>query len=78
MSSRGTFETVTKVALAEIIRSHSQESKFGAVITGDSLEELVDDLFDLMLTSRTLKSAGDRFLQGSPTSSPAGRSRPTR
>jgi hypothetical protein len=71
LGGRGTFESVTKVALAEIVRTHGQESKFGLMLSEESIQGLVDDLFDLVLTSRSLKSAGDRFLAngGPPTPS---------
>lgn len=58
----GAFESVTRVAIAEIIRNRAQESKFGWVLSGDDFERLVDDLLELLKTSRDLKSAGDRFL----------------
>lgn len=61
---RGTFESVTKVAIEEIIRGHAQESKFGYVLSPDSFKELTADLFELLLTSRNLKSAGDRLITG--------------
>lgn len=71
LGGRGTFESVTKVALAEIVKSHGQESKFGLMVSDDSFQGLVDDLFDLVLTSRSLKTAGDRFLaNGGPISAP--------
>jgi hypothetical protein len=59
----GAFETATRAAIAEIIQTHAQESKFGFILTRDGLQDLTNDLFDLLLTSRNLKSAGDRFLQ---------------
>lgn len=78
LSGRGTFENVTKVALAEIIRTHSQESKFGLMLSDDSFQALVDDLFDLMLTSRSLKTAGDRFLANGGPATTAPTQRPQR
>ena len=57
------FESVTRVAIEEIIAKHSEESKFGYILSKDALKELTDDFFDLLMTSRNLKSAGDRFLQ---------------
>jgi len=61
---RGTFESVTRVAIEEIIKSHAQASKFGFVLSENGFQELTNDLFDLLLTSRTLKSAGDRMIAG--------------
>ena len=64
------FESVTRVAIAEIITKHAKESKFGYILTKDCLNLLTNDIFDLLLTSRNLKSAGDRFIQNNaqPTS----------
>ena len=71
IGGRGTFESVTKVALAEIVRTHGQDSKFGLILSEDSFQNMVDDLFNLMLTSRSLKTAGDRFLAtGGPSPGP--------
>lgn len=58
-----TFEIATRAALEEIVTKHAQESKFGYIVTKESLTEMVDDLFTLLQTSRTLKSAGDKFLR---------------
>ncbi|SMF32926.1 hypothetical protein [Pseudobacteriovorax antillogorgiicola] len=56
------FENVTRVAIKEIITGKANESKFGFVMTHDDLHEICDDLFNLLLTSRNLKAAGDRFI----------------
>lgn len=56
------FENVTRVAIKEIITGHANESKFGFVMTHDDLHEICDDLFNLLLTSRKLKAAGDKFI----------------
>ena len=58
------FENVTRVAIKEIITGRANESKFGFVMTHDDLHEICDDLFNLILTSRNLKAAGDRFISG--------------
>lgn len=58
----GAFESVTRVAIQEIIRKHSQESKFGMVLSQEGFESACDDLFELLQTSRSLKAAGDRFM----------------
>lgn len=63
------FEGATKAAIAELIQTHSQESKFGYIITRESYEELVGAIYGLLVTSRNLKSAGDRFL-GTPPQAP--------
>lgn len=61
------FESVARVAIAEIIRNHAQESKFGLVVTTEQFDSLCDELFDLLNTSRKLKAAGDRFLAAQMT-----------
>jgi hypothetical protein len=60
----GPFESVTRVAIEELIQAHAQPSKFGFILTPDAYRELTNDLFDLLVTSRSLKTAGDRFMQG--------------
>jgi hypothetical protein len=59
----GPFEHVARVAIAEIIQNHAKESKFGYLLTKESFKSLCDDLHTLLMTSRNLKSAGDRFIQ---------------
>ena len=77
LGGTGTFESVTKVALAEIVRSHGMESKFGLMLSEDSFQGLIDSLFDLVQTSRSLKTAGDRFLaNGGPTQAPSAQRSP--
>ena len=61
---RGTFESVTRVAIEEIIKSHAQASKFGFVLSENGFQDLTNDIFELLLTSRTLKTAGDRMIAG--------------
>ena len=58
----GVFETATRAAIEEIIQAHAQASKFGFVLTKESFGKLTDDIYDLLVTSRNLKAAGDRFL----------------
>ncbi len=65
----GIFESVTRVAIEEILRTHTQSSKFGYVLTAESFKELTDDLYNLLVTSRELKSAGDKFV-GGPVNQP--------
>ena len=61
----GVFEGATRVAIAEIIQKHAQESKFGYILSQESYQAVIDDVYDLLKTSRNLKSAGDRFLSRS-------------
>ncbi len=60
----GLFETVTRVAIEEILRNHTQSSKFGLLVTPEAFQELTDDLLNLLVTSRELKAAGDRMVGG--------------
>lgn len=69
----GAFESVTRVAIAEIIRNRAQESKYGWVLAGDEFERAVDDLLELLKTSRDLKAAGDRFLAKQIANAKSGR-----
>ena len=64
----GLFETVTRVAIEEILRNHTQTSKFGLLVTPEAFQELTDDLLNLLITSRELKAAGDRMVGGISTS----------
>ena len=67
------FEDATKVALEEIILEHTEKSKFGFFLTRESVTDLTEDLFKLFKTSRSLKAAGDRLLQGGAVDTPSGR-----
>jgi hypothetical protein len=58
----GAFEIATKSAIREIILNSVHESRFGYVLSQDNLDALNDQIFDLILTSRNLKAAGDRML----------------
>lgn len=58
----GQMESITKMALAEMIQTHAQESKFGYVLSDESYRALIDTLYEFFETSRSLKSAGDRFM----------------
>lgn len=58
----GAFETAARAAIEDLIKTHASASKFGFLLTEDGLMRLTNDLFDLLQTSRNLKSAGDRFL----------------
>ena len=56
------FRDVAGVAIEEIIRKHVTNSKYGFFLSEDALKELVADMFEFVETSRSLKSAGDRYL----------------
>jgi hypothetical protein len=60
----GPFETAARAAIEDLIKTHATSSKFGYLLTEDGFDQLTSDLFSLLQTSRTLKSAGDRFLAG--------------
>ncbi len=60
----GPFEGATRAAIEELIQAHAQTSKFGYILSHDGFQDLANDLYDLLVTSRTLKAAGDRFLAG--------------
>jgi len=77
---RGAMESVTRMALQEMIVSHANESRFGYVLSEDGMRDLIDTLYEFFETSRSLKSAGDRMLQQGTTNSNArvANSRPTR
>lgn len=69
----GAFEIATRSAIREIILATVHESKFGYVLSHENLEALNSQLFDLFVTSRNLKAAGDRMIaQGfAPAQSPS-------
>lgn len=64
---RGAMESVTRMALQEMITSHANPSKFGYVLSEEGMRDLIDTLYEFFETSRSLKSAGDRMVQGSPS-----------
>ncbi len=70
-----TFEVATRAAIQEILMNNVQETKFGYILTKESIEDFSNDIFDLFVTSRNLKSAGDRLLGGQAAVSqrPSGR-----
>ncbi len=69
---RGAMESATRMALEEMITSHASQSKFGFVLSPESMRGLVDTLYEFFETSRTLKAAGDRMIQhGIQSSAPA-------
>jgi hypothetical protein len=61
------FESTTRVAIEEMIVKNAKESKFGYILSKDNMSDLINDFYDLLQTSRNLKTAGDRILkQGMP------------
>ena len=60
---RGAMERVTRMALQEMIVAHSNESRFGYVLSPEGMRELIYTLYEFFETSRSLKAAGDRFIQ---------------
>ena len=56
------FEQATRVAISEIILKHVTPSKFGHFLSAEAQQELCDDIYELLLTSRRLKAAGDKVL----------------
>lgn len=60
---RGAMESVTRLALQEMIVAHANQSRFGYVLSEDGMHDLIDTLYEFFETSRNLKSAGDRMLQ---------------
>jgi len=65
---RTPFESVTRAALEEIVKNHAKMSKFGYILSPEELSELLDDLYNFVQTSRSLKAAGDKLLTlGPPT-----------
>lgn len=60
----GILEQSTKIALEELILRNSERSKFGLFISAEQLESLKEDLLALVLNSRNLRLAGEKFLGG--------------
>ena len=58
------FEQTTKVALEEIVKEGCDQGKFGYFLSEESLQEIVEQLYGFLLTSRELKSSGDMILSG--------------
>lgn len=59
------FEGAARAAIEEIILKHAQSGKFGFILSEQALAEATDDLYGLLVTSRSLKAAGDKFIQQS-------------
>lgn len=64
--SQTPFNSVTRVAIEEMIRAQGTPSKFGLFLTDDEIQSLISDLVRLLETSRNLKAAGDRYLKQGP------------
>lgn len=58
----GPFEAVTRVAIEELLLNRVTEGKFGYVLTREAFAHLREDIFSLLITSRSLKAAGDKLL----------------
>lgn len=69
------FESATRVAIEEIVSKHAKPSKFGLILSNESAQDLTNDIYDLLMTSRNLKSAGDRLIQAGFAPSGHGASR---
>ena len=65
--SQSPFNSVTRVAIEEMIRAQGPPSKFGLFLSDEEVQSLVTDLVRLLETSRSLKAAGDRYLKQGPT-----------
>ncbi len=72
------FETATRAAIEEMIQNHTQSGKFGYILTEAGVTDLTNDIYSLLLTSRNLKSAGDRFMQQSVPAPQGAVSKPAR
>lgn len=60
------FQSVTRVAIGEIVRSYCSTSRYGVFMSDENVEKLIEDLVKFLETSRNLKAAGDRFLSPAP------------
>lgn len=60
----GPFELATKIAIKEIIENHTTASKFGAFLSEEATADLISEIYDLIVMSRNLKSAGDKIIAG--------------
>ena len=65
------FEIATRAALQDIVKRHGQSSKFGFFYTDQALETLNEELYELFVTSRTLKQAGDRMTMAQSANRPS-------
>ena len=66
----GPFEIATKAAIQEILEKHVQSSKFGSFMSQRGQSAMIEDIYELLLTSRKLKTIGDRVLSGQMPNSP--------
>lgn len=65
------FESVARAAIEEILMERMHKTKHGFVITERGYNEVVNEFYRFLQTSRTLKEKGDRLITGgiSPTRS---------
>ena len=59
---KNTFESVVKIAVEEIIKKHTSESRYGYFISKEDLEKLTSEVTNFLKASRTLKDKGDEML----------------
>ena len=59
----GIFESVTRVAIEEILLNHAKEAKYGYLLPKEALNDLRDEIYNLLVTSRDLKAAGDKLIK---------------
>jgi hypothetical protein len=64
------FESVARVAIDEIIKKHVVSSRFGHFLSEDGFQDLSNEIFEFLQTSRSLKAAGDRFIQAAQNPGP--------
>jgi len=72
------FEQATRIAINELIGKHATPSRYGQFLSPEAQQELCDDIFSLLMTSRRLKAAGDRMIAsgfGSEASEPKNKTR---
>lgn len=69
------FESATRSAIEEILKTHLCQSKYGYFITSDSMEALRDELAKFWQTSRELKARGDALLRTGTLPSSQGKSK---
>ncbi len=60
--SESIFERVTKAAISDLIERFTTPSKFGRLMSPQACEELRDEFYNFVVTSRSLKSSGDRLV----------------
>ena len=59
---KNTFDSVVKIAVEEIIKKHTSESRYGYFISKEELEKLTCEITNFLKASRSLKEKGDEML----------------